>query len=337
MLMLRHIFVALLALSALTTTGAQDLHFSQFYHNPTHYNPALTGVFRGDWRAAGLYRSQWTSVPVSYRTFSGAFDWKALRLGANQLSVGLQLQHDKAGDAGLSWTQIGVTGSIAHALGEKQALSAGFGLALAQRTVDLSALKFKNQWTGEVYDPGLSSKENFPESSGFVPTISAGLNWHYEPSEDRRDRLDVGIGAFHLNKPAVNFRDNTDVELPWRTALNAQLMWQTNDITDVTVFALGQQMGKNREILFGGGVRRWLGAYGDLGTAVQFTLATRLGDALIPAFQLERGGWTLGLSYDWNYSKFDVATRGHGGVELAAVYRTTPPPPVKAFKVCPIF
>jgi hypothetical protein len=62
-----------------------------------------------------------------------------------------------------------------------------------------------------------------------------------------------------------------------------------------------------------------------------------LGDALIPAVQYEYGDWTIGLSYDWNISDFDVATRGRGGFELAVLYRPLPVPPVKKFKSCPVF
>ncbi|MCC6283099.1 MAG: hypothetical protein IT262_21005, partial [Saprospiraceae bacterium] len=72
-------------------------------------------------------------------------------------------------------------------------------------------------------------------------------------------------------------------------------------------------------------------------TAVQFTLSTRSGDALIPAVQVERGSWTLGFSYDWNTSEFATATINYGGLEIALVYRTLPVPPPKYFKACPIF
>jgi hypothetical protein len=98
-------------------------------------------------------------------------------------------------------------------------------------------------------------------------------------------------------------------------------------------FGAAQQMTKSRETLFGGGVRRVLSP----DAAVQFTLASRFGDALIPTFQVEWLNWTAGLSYDVNISDFDVATNGRGGFEIAVVYRTLPVPPVKAFKSCPIF
>lgn len=321
-----------LALFLSAQTSAQDLHFSQFYHNPTQLSPALTGIFRGDLRAAALYRSQWKSVPVPYQTFSGAVDWKLLRRDANLLSIGFQLQHDRAGDAALTWTQVGATASVAHALGEQHALSAGLGLSLAQRAFDISKLKFKNQWGGDVFDPTLPTGESFDKNSGFAPLLSAGLNWHWEPAESRT-RFDAGVGAFHLNRPNINFRDDADQALPMRFALLLNGALQLNELTDVVAFGTAQRMGKARETLLGGGLRRMLSP----DVAVQFSLATRFGDAVIPAFQVEWLNWTAGLSYDWNTSDFDIATGGRGGFEIAVVYRSSPVPPVKAFKSCPIF
>ena len=321
----------------LLTAGAQDLHFSQFYHNSMHLSPATTGVFRGDMRAAAIYRTQWASVPVSYQTFSGAFDWKAFRRQNNLVAFGLMMEHDQAGDAALTWTQLGGTVSVSHAIGAWQALSGGFGLAFAQRTFDIGKLTFKNQWAGDYFDPSLPTKETFGSRSGIFPTVSAGINWLYEPV-DSRTRVTAGFGLFHLNKPASGFGDDKSSRLPIRTALNLQATKQLTEWLDIIVVSSWQQMGAAREILAGAGVRRILSNETPATeTAIQFTFSSRLGDALIPAIQVERGNWTAGLSYDWNTSDFEVATNNRGGLELALIYRTLPVPPPKVRKTCPIF
>ena len=145
--MLLRLLTFLSLLLVLTAMQAQDLHFSQFYHLPLQANPAATGIFQGDWRVAGIYRSQWTSVPVDYRTFAVAFDTKVVRRGNYSINGGLLLARDQAGDAGLSWTQLGLTGSIARALNEDQALVVGASVALVQRALDFGKLTFKNQWS----------------------------------------------------------------------------------------------------------------------------------------------------------------------------------------------
>jgi type IX secretion system PorP/SprF family membrane protein len=312
--------------------AAQDVHFSQFHLHPLHQNPAQTGIFRGDWRVAGILRSQWRSVPVSYQTFGAAADLKLLRSDRNTLSVGLQLQHDQAGDAALRWAQLGLTAAVAHALTERQTLSAGFGLSTVQRSVDISGLRFKNQWDGDLFNPNLATKENFNQNSGFAPSLSGGLHWRLELDDDGRNALYAGLGAFHLNRPKVNFRDDADYRLPVRAALSIGASLPAGENFDVLAFALGQQMYAAREIVAGVGARYWLEeAY------VQFSGGYRAGDALIPAFQIGLGGWTVGLSYDVNVSNFDIATQNRGGFELGVVYQAQPVPPVKNLKVCPLF
>ena len=48
---------------------AQDIHFSQFFNVPMGLNPGCIGQFDGDYRAHGVFRQQWRSVTVPYRTF----------------------------------------------------------------------------------------------------------------------------------------------------------------------------------------------------------------------------------------------------------------------------
>lgn len=330
---MRNQLLILIFLGVCVLLRAQDLHFSQFYHNPLHYNPAQTGAFEGDLRAMGLYRSQWTSVPVSYRTMTLGADGKVLQLGANSISAGLLLQHDKAGDAGMRWTQAGLSGSASHALSERHSLSVGLGLALAQRSFDVSGLKFKNQWTGDVYDPSLPSNESFNQSSGLLSTVSAGINWHFSVP-GARTTANAGVGVFHLNQPVVSFEDDGSEKLPVRLAFSANCAVPVNESMDLIVFAGAQRMRTAQEMLAGGGLKIWI--IPDQ-RALQFTLGMRINDALIPALQYEIDNWTVGLSYDWNVSDFETATGRRGGFEVAVVYRTLAVPPVKTFKSCPIF
>lgn len=52
---------------------AQDWHYSTFHSAPTMINPAFTGLFNGDLRIIGNYRSQW-QFANAYETFSMAAD-----------------------------------------------------------------------------------------------------------------------------------------------------------------------------------------------------------------------------------------------------------------------
>ncbi len=330
------LFLLVAVCSLALPLSAQDLHFAQFYNHPTLFNPAQTGIFKGNLRASSQYRSQWASVPVSYQTFAAAFDTKLIRRRDNFLAGGIQLAHDQAGDANLQWTQVQWNTSVIHALGKYQAVSVGFGLGIVQRTFDISGLSFKNQWTGDVFNPGLPNKESFNTKSGLKPTLSAGINWHFSGT-DTRTRINVGVGTAHLNQPNIGFKDAPTSELPMRTNVIMDGTFQMNQFVDLVAYGLFQNMKKTKELVVGAGAKIILSNQPGNNMAVQASLGLRPGDAIIPAFQLERNEWILGLSYDWNISKYQIATNHRGGFEIAVIYRTLPVAPMKTFKTCPIF
>ncbi len=333
--MLRYTAIFTFIIATALSSAAQDLHYSQFYNNPMHLSPSATGIFKGDLRAAALYRSQWKNVPVAFETYSGSIEWKTLQRARNALSIGLQLQNDKAGDAGLSWLQVGANIGVVQALNQNNALSVGFGLALAQRSFDISRLTFKNQWGGDVFDPGLPTGESFIPASGLAPTLSAGLQWHFEQS-DTRTKIDIGGGLAHFNKPVVSL-GGIGGALPVRISCFANAYWQVQTRLDLVFINEWQQMSSAKELVFGAGIRQILTSGLANETSAQFTLAHRLGDAIITAVQIDRNNWTLGLSYDWNTSAFDNATRGRGGIEIAVIWRRVPVPVLTTVKSCPVF
>lgn len=347
-----HILFASLALLPALILHGQDLHYSQFYHNPMHLSPAAAGQFVGDMRAAVLHRSQWSSVPVDYRSVGVAFDLKLSDIGAlrryrfmpqggrRSLSAGALIQRDQAGDGGLSWTQATLALALAQQLGDSY-LSAGIGLGAVQRSVNPGRLTFGNQWSGEIFDPGLPTKENIDRSSGLSPTLTAGLHWRYQ-GQDTRTQAHIGAGMSHLNRPRISLidealPDHPDSRLPRRMAAYANAHFQLHTTLDLVGFGAWQQMSAAREIVAGGGLRQILNSAPGAYLALQATGALRLGDAFIPALQVEYNNWIFGLSYDLNTSDFNIATQRRGGLEIAAVWRNIPVPPSKTYKVCPIF
>ena len=80
---------------------AQDWHYSTFHSAPTMINPAFTGLFNGDLRIIGNYRSQW-QFANAYETFSMAADGAfAVINNGDFASAGLTILADQAGDLNL--------------------------------------------------------------------------------------------------------------------------------------------------------------------------------------------------------------------------------------------
>src|SRR6202790_5454795 len=115
--------------AGITTVCSQDLHFSQFFEAPLLRNPALAGIFTGDYRIQGVYRDQWNSFTNAYKTgsFNGEYKLPIARTD-DFLTLGLQILYDKAGSAGLTSTQVFPAINYSKSLSNRHAsyLSLGF-------------------------------------------------------------------------------------------------------------------------------------------------------------------------------------------------------------------
>src|SRR5580704_17893637 len=88
---------ALLGISM--SAKGQDIHFSQFYENAILQNPALTGIFSGDYKFGLDYRNQWSAVAVPFTTTMVSGETRVLvnRAVGDYVSFGLVATYDKAG------------------------------------------------------------------------------------------------------------------------------------------------------------------------------------------------------------------------------------------------
>jgi type IX secretion system PorP/SprF family membrane protein len=94
---------------------AQDLHFSQFFHSPLTTNPANTGFIPdADYRVGAHYRTQWTSIPVPFKTMSIFGDAQVFRdrFETGWVGLGGVVLRDVAGSGNLISTK--VYGSVAY-------------------------------------------------------------------------------------------------------------------------------------------------------------------------------------------------------------------------------
>src|ERR1700729_1977563 len=123
-----------------TRVRAQDIHFSQFYEAPLLRNPALAGVFTGDYRIQTIFRDQWNNFNNAYRTgsLSGEYKW-AVGKANDYLTTGMEILYDKAGTAALTTTEIMPALNYHKSLSNVKPmyLSVGFMGGVVQKTLDL--------------------------------------------------------------------------------------------------------------------------------------------------------------------------------------------------------
>ena len=119
---------------------------------PLSTNPANTGFIPdADYRIGAHYRNQYSNImAVPYKTMSVYADAQLFRdrIENGWLGVGGLLLSDVAGSGSLRSTKI--YGSLAYhqMLGNSSLLSAGFNVGWANKRIDVSALKFPDQFDG---------------------------------------------------------------------------------------------------------------------------------------------------------------------------------------------
>ncbi len=334
------LFVGLVLIYLPIFAWAQDIHYTNFGFSPLNINPALTGVFNGDYRATGNFRSQWQGVPVSYLTISGSFDMKVeskKHTGSSPFRVGAFLSHDNAGWSKLNNTNIYLSGSYLKALTRQDFLSGGLSLGINQRGFKTGDLTWDDQYIEKRFDPNVTSADlSVFDQSIFYPDVSVGGNYHRQVP-GKRSGLDLGLGVFHLNKPKKSFQGEPAVKLEMRYSLSGSSNIALNDNFDLLLDLMGQWQGPHREILGGIGGRLYIVDKRTKQIAIQAGVTVRDGDAFSPHIGLLYNRWKVGLNFDTNFSKFTTATNRLGGPEINFIYIFAKVPPQKFCPLCPVY
>ncbi|MEL7223072.1 MAG: PorP/SprF family type IX secretion system membrane protein, partial [Bacteroidota bacterium] len=330
---------------------AQDFHYSQFYNAPIHLNPALTGVFNGDVRLQGNYRSQWRQVPVEYQTFTLAVDKKFIRNieKSSFFAAGLGLNYDLAGDGNLAWTDVNLNASFTQHLSKGFFVTLGGQAAVIQRKFDEEFLRFADQ-----FDPGsgsfnqsINTSETFATQNHSFADFSLGVNFHWQALEhysrfdykEKRSKVDLGVGLMHLAQPDQSFIEDIDVPLYRRLSAYVRGVLQIAQPLDLVAAFSVQSQGPYREYVFMEGLRIHLDRQPGKQIALQAGIGYRFnefGDAYFPTVQIEYNALRVGLSYDINTSDFNIATLRNGGFEISAQYLFKKVRPVLSRRFCPI-
>ena len=304
---------------------AQDIHFSQFYETALLRNPALAGIFSGDYRIQGVYRNQWSSIAMPYQT--GALSGEAkFPIGRKDdyLTGGLQLTYDVAGASHFQTTQALPVINYHKSLSAQRNmyLSIGFMGGFTQRQFNPAHLTFDNQYNNGAFDPTVPSGEHFEKYKYVYPDVAAGIS--FSSTFGQNINWFAGLAYYHFNYPKLTFMDNETIELSPKWEYNAGLSAPLNDYSKLIIEYNQLKQGRYSEVmagaLLGYAIRVPQGAtpYMDM---IYGGVFVRWDDAIIPVVKLELEQYEFGFSYDINVSKLAKASRGFGGFELSVAYK----------------
>lgn len=303
---------------------AQDVHFSQFYETPLLRNPALAGIFEGDFRLQGVYRDQWNNITNAYRTgsFNGEYKMPIGR-GNDYMTVALQALFDKAGTAGLTQTHLLPAFNYHKSLSDQRTLFLSLGMSggLIHKRIDLSRITTDEQWGGGGFDPSMPTGEYnlYPNFNQWDANVGMSLNGAWGPDEG--SRFFIGFAYHHLNRPKNSFYRNAAIELSPKYVASGGINVELNYSNQLVFQADYSTQGSFQQILVGGSFIHTLDDYNeDPEFKIAGGLYFRSEDAIIPVIQIYKRPLTVSISYDVNISTLKTVSQGRGGFELSIVY-----------------
>lgn len=332
--MIKKYTTALIAFILISLSGrTQDVHFSQFYAEPWHVNPAKTGFFPGNYRLSGAYRSQWASVTAPFRTFSASgelgWEWK----GANKdiFGLGAHAFSDKSGDANYTVNNVGL--STAYHFGtdrfHQHFVGIGGGANYVTHSLDPTRLKF------DMEGSAVALPENFLTMKKSYLDLNMGFEYNYIPSE--KFNVNAGLAVHHINQPPVDFIVEGSSHVFRKYAVNFGATYTIKNKYQFYPRLLASVQGPYWEVNTGffGKVR--LDKSRRESYALYIGTWYRWNDALIPVVRFDVFDTSLGFSYDINTSKLSQASHFRGGPELTILHTGKISGMSKRKVICPKF
>jgi type IX secretion system PorP/SprF family membrane protein len=324
---------AVLMLFSIENTKAQDLNFSQFYELPLLRNPALAGIFIGDIRVQSVFRNQWQSVTVPYRTsgLSAEVNFPMNDYG-HYLTAGAQILHDVAGDSKLTRTHL-LPVLTYHALlnGEEFYLSASLMGGMVNSSFDPTGLKWDDQYVNGQYNPNITTRQVISQTGKNYMDLGGGVALSGPVTANIYAY--GGIGLFHANSPAIAF-NSEDIRLGKKWAFNGGMTIQTGDWDRLTFYGdyfiqkagnsadSAVKIGGQNVFMLGGFYTTDLQQYDtDDKVSLSFGAVYRWADAVVPVVRLDLKKFAVGLSYDVNVSQLTKASGARGGFEFTLAYK----------------
>lgn len=301
----------------------QDFTFSQFYEQPLLRNPALSGLFNGDIRVSTAYRDQWGSITVPYRTTAISIEHK-IPIGKHDdvLTAGLQMSMDGAGDIRLKRTQLLPAINFHKSLNAERDtyLSLAFMGGPVTSQFDASQLKLGDQYR-DGYSSSNASAQPILNNGYSYWDLSTGLC--FSTVFENQTKFYVAAGLSHFTRPTIHSVTTTEAGfLAPKLSLNIGTNGKAGDRGHLIAFADYYSQNGNHQLLGGVMYGMDLTEYDNEEPATIYAGSfLRWGDALIPVIKMDFNHMSIGVSYDVNVSKLNVASNWRGGLELTASYR----------------
>lgn len=305
----------LVVFSTMKMKGQVDPHFTQYYVYPSWLNPALTGIFDGDVRVSGIYRSQWGNVTSPFATPGVSLDFNT----SKNLNLGVSALRQKAGDGGYSYTtaygNFSYTG-VKFGKEDYKRMAFGLQLGLIQRKFDPLKLTFGDQWNPIFgFNPGNPTSEILSDPTAISFDAGAGV-LYYDAEPGKKSNLFAGFSVSHITQPDDKFSGTGEATFPLRYTGHAGLRIALSNVFSITPNFLYLNQGNASE--------KMVGAYGQYKASQEIDILLganyRFEDAVSPYFGFYYKNFVLGASYDVNVSDLGKLANGSNSFEISLTW-----------------
>lgn len=307
----------------------QDPQFSQFFSSPLNINPSLTAHINSDWRLISNLRDQWIGPASPYATGTISYDRKIFQNKVpnvepsddNVFGIGGMFMYDYAmsGIQKSLYASLNLSYSIkfAETYYTRHRFGVGFGTSYGRRYIDFSRLYFQDQWIGyNGFNTNLPTGE--AALSNMKPYLSLSAGALYNIYTDKSN-FDVGVAAFHVNKPKQTFLEDENQVLAMRKVAHANYERFINEGVVLNANAIYQYQSNAHYFSVGGGLGYLLPD--QPGVMLNLGVWYWSDNAVVPYAGLTYKDLQVGLSYDATISKLRQATRKPNTFELSIILR----------------
>jgi type IX secretion system PorP/SprF family membrane protein len=201
---------------------SQDVNFTQYFSTPMYYNPAFTGINTGV-RARFLFRNQWPSLPVSYKSYFFSADIGDRGLpGAG--GIGLYVNSNNDGVAFIHDLMVALNISVRIPITSYLVSQVGIKAGIGQRRVNWDDLVWSDQLS-ELYGNIYQSSFVPPDANKRVyPDFGIGGLFLFANQEGNMSGT-AGVSLDHVFQPDIAFLSTGDMPLPRKWVAHTELVF----------------------------------------------------------------------------------------------------------------
>jgi type IX secretion system PorP/SprF family membrane protein len=196
------ILVALSLFGIIPDSYSQDMNYTQYFSTPIYYNPAYTGINSGV-RARFLYRNQWPSLPISFKSYYFSADLGDRNLPGSG-GLGIQINQDTPGVGLINNFGAALTIGVRIPITSYMVSQIGIKAGIMQRRVNWDDLVFAQQLDPKYGNVYLSAFTPPDASKRVVPDFGVGGVLQFiNPVGNISGN--IGFAVDHIFRPDVSF------------------------------------------------------------------------------------------------------------------------------------